>query len=115
MALILKPGKTYTDRYGHTGSDFYSRIGRISDVNKSRQEVLFSVEIYLNKYASDRGLYPVDIISFVMKDKDFVNWYVKPLVENNGIDPYKQLYLCLESIADEKGKLVWENWQSDEM
>lgn len=103
MGLILKTGKKYTDRYGHTGSDFYAKIGKISDVSKAKQEVFFTVEIYINKEASDRGLYPINIISSVMKNEDFDNWYVKPLVKNNGIDPYKQLYLYLETLTDEKG------------
>ena len=114
MGLMLRSGKAYTDRYRHTGSDFYAKIGKTSDVDRNKQEVLFTVEFYLDKDASDRSLYPANNAIFVMKADDFYAWYSEPLLENKGINPYKQLYLYLQGVTDEAGSLVWEDWQSDE-
>ncbi|HAX75709.1 MAG TPA: hypothetical protein DCY88_07720 [Cyanobacteria bacterium UBA11372] len=117
MAFVLKPGKTYTDRYGHSGASFYAVISRITDVNKNRLEALFTVDIYLSKEtAKTPSLYPIENRLYTLKGEDFEKWYSRPLAQNQGLDPYKQLYLYLESVVDpETKKFAWEDWQSDEV
>lgn len=115
MGLILRSGKSYTDRYGHSGASFYAVISRITDVNKKRLEALFTVDIYLSKEAAKNSFYAVESRSYILKGEDFEKWYSRPLIQNQGLDPYKQLYLYLESVVDPESKeFVWDDWQSDE-
>ncbi|GET38867.1 hypothetical protein [Microseira wollei] len=115
MGLILKIGKIYTERYGHSGSSFYAKIGRISDVNKSKLEALFTVDVYLSKDASNQQLYPVQSLLYTLKGEDFQKWYSKPLMENQGLDPDQQLYLYLQTVVDpEINQQAWKDWQPDQ-
>jgi hypothetical protein len=68
MGLILKVGKTYTDRYGYTHGEYY---GTIDEITINRREKMFSFTVNLYRTKADVGKVVLETKSFMLTQDQF--------------------------------------------
>jgi len=125
MAIVLKAGKTYTDPYGHTGSDFYGVVDMSSEMCKRSCRGNFALQIFRQSTSIDASESPVFTKKYPILTAKYDEYFGITKLNEVDINLYKQFYSYLmsevrhPSTFDENGdevlgELIWTDWESDE-
>ncbi|MFX1499325.1 MAG: hypothetical protein ACFFDH_00010 [Promethearchaeota archaeon] len=120
MALTLKDGLTYNNRYDSTDpyTDAYAVVDECNGNKKTREQRIV-LEIYANKAARDAGDSPIDQLAYTVEGDDFDTFFSVAAIDADD-NQYKKAYEYLLQLKkkDEEGREIeeyeWEDWESDE-
>ncbi|CAN8139408.1 conserved hypothetical protein [uncultured Thiomicrorhabdus sp.] len=125
MALILKSGKTYTDKTSASGSS--TCYGKIKETNNDTVNSVFTIElcIYKNEASRDALASPLEAYRYVCSGDDYATYFGVDVLDGAGVNEIKQGYSFIlnevksESTTDEEGNIVegelaYIDWESDE-
>lgn len=123
MALVLKLGKTYTDKFGVEHTTAYATIDEvINNKRKKMGNVLLSV--YASSDAAIAGKQPLEVCSKICENwvdsaeeahNDYDN-YVSVSAVTADDNEFKQAYLFWENETRyvNAGGFIKEDWEADE-
>lgn len=125
MAIVLKAGQTYSDRYNESSSvGYYGRVN-VSNFHKGEKKAVIVLEIYKNITAANEGKTPVETHKYSVASDKYDNYFDLAVLNQINVNQYKEAYLYIlnevreSSTFDENGNevqgaLIWGNWESDE-
>jgi len=120
MAIILKEGKTFKDRFSSTGSS--SCYGVIDECRGSKlhKNQVFKLDIYKNKAARDAGMAPVESFTYGCNGDKYDEYFSIEALADSSENEYKKAYQYVlvevmePDIQEEEQTAVWADWKSDE-
>ena len=125
MAIILKAGNTYSDRYTDGTSGNYYGVIDVCNLNKDAKKALLHLSIYKSSTERTNGKAPVESYSYTVNSDKYDTYFDVPVLETVGVNHFGQAYLYVlnevreSSTFDDNGdeilgELVWKDWESDE-
>lgn len=107
MALVLKQGKTVTDKFGNVYSDAYLVIDKLN-INKKIKECYFVVDIYKDKQARKSGAKPFSSEQYYVFGADFDQWF--PIGSQN---QFAQAYDYIKQYKEDPqdDTLKYQDWE----
>lgn len=106
MSLILKADKTYDDKTGISGSDFYAIVDTVGlDKIRERAEIHFS--IYKDEEARGHKKKPLSRGHMIVDSDKYSDYFSIDLLIQNDI--YEQAYKALMAESN-----YFTDWESDE-
>ncbi len=125
MAIILKAGKTYSDRYTDGTSNTYYGVIDVCNLNKNEGKASIHLSIYKSSTERSNGRRPVETHSYIAMYDVYNTYFDITVLEQTGVNHFGKAYEYLlseireSSTFDENGdevlgELVWKDWESDE-
>lgn len=125
MAIVLKAGNTYSDRYTDGTSNTYYGVIDVCNLNKNECKGLIVLQIYKSSAERDNGKTPVETHSYTVSADKYPTYFDVVVLDAVNIDQFKEAYLYVlnevrePSTFDENGdevlgELIWRDWESDE-
>jgi len=103
MALILKPNKSFEDRFGNIHTGAYLVIDQVN-THKRRKSCLIVVEIYRSKEDLLAGKVPVEQRNYTVFGEDYDgNMSCDKILDNEFKTAYLYLLDLLEILKDDEG------------
>lgn len=125
MAIVLKAGNTYSDRYTEGTSDTYYGVIDVCNLNKDQKKALLHLSIYKSSTERTNGKAPVESYSYTVNSDNYNTYFDVAVLETVGVNHFGKAYEYLlsevreSSTFDENGdevlgELIWKDWESDE-
>jgi len=126
MAIILKNGKTFEDKFGNVYEDAYGVVDQCNGNKKDKLQYVV-LEIYKDVEARAAKKVPIAQFNYTIRGADFDTFFSAGALEAS-TDQYEKAYAYILQVTkvigtevdEETGEsiditeLVWPDWQSDE-
>jgi len=127
MAIVLKNGKTFEDKFGNVYEDAYGVVDQCNGNKKDKIQYVV-LEIYKDQEARTAKKAPIAQFNYTIRGSDFDTHFSAGALEES-TNQYQKAYTYIlqvtkvigTEIDEETGEqiditeLVWPDWQSDEI